>query len=68
MDMCGTPTIFNVPTHVGICVGNIYIGGTGKTPLSILIGKELVKNGKKLYIAEVVVNSNFADSVALNIN
>ena len=26
-----------------VCVGNIYIGGTGKTPTSILIASELVK-------------------------
>ena len=32
---------FNIPI---ICVGNIYIGGTGKTPLSILIANELRKN------------------------
>jgi len=30
-----------------ICVGNIYIGGTGKTPTSILLSKELTKLGKK---------------------
>ena len=30
-----------------ICVGNIYIGGTGKTPLSIYLAKELKKRGKK---------------------
>jgi len=30
-----------------ICVGNIYLGGTGKTPLSILIVQELLKNGKR---------------------
>ena len=35
---------FNIPI---ICVGNIYIGGTGKTPLSILIAKELRKNSLK---------------------
>ena len=29
---------FNVPI---ICVGNIYLGGTGKTPASILIAREL---------------------------
>ena len=34
---------FNIPI---ICVGNIYIGGTGKTPLSLLIFKELIKYKK----------------------
>ena len=29
---------FKIPV---ICVGNIYVGGTGKTPLSIIIAKEL---------------------------
>ena len=35
-------TSFKIPI---ICVGNIYIGGTGKTPVSILIAKELNKLG-----------------------
>ena len=35
---------FNIPV---ICVGNIYLGGTGKTPLSILIAEELIKQQKK---------------------
>jgi tetraacyldisaccharide 4'-kinase len=35
---------FHIPI---ICVGNIYIGGTGKTPTSILLAKELLKIGKK---------------------
>ena len=34
---------FNIPI---ICVGNIYIGGTGKTPASILIANELSNLGK----------------------
>ncbi len=36
---------FNV--HI-ICVGNIYVGGTGKTPLSILLAKELSNRDKKI--------------------
>ena len=35
---------FNIPI---ICVGNIYIGGTGKTPTSIHIAKKLSEEGKK---------------------
>ena len=38
---------FNIPI---ICVGNIYIGGTGKTPLSIEIVKELKMRKKKVVI------------------
>tara|TARA_B100001057_G_scaffold301360_1_gene301549 strand:- start:1040 stop:1969 length:930 start_codon:yes stop_codon:yes gene_type:complete len=30
-----------------ICIGNIYIGGTGKTPTSIFLANELKKIGKK---------------------
>ena len=33
-----------------ICVGNIYIGGTGKTPLTIKIAKNL--NKKKAVIVK----------------
>ena len=59
-----------------ICVGNIYIGGTGKTPLSILIGKELVKNGKKTaivrkfyknhYDEHKLIEENFKDLILKN--
>ena len=37
------PIMFNIPI---ICVGNIYLGGTGKTPLSLLISKELKNKNK----------------------
>ena len=33
---------FKIPV---ICIGNIYVGGTGKTPLCIMISKELSKKG-----------------------
>ena len=35
---------FKIPI---ICVGNIYLGGTGKTPLTITIAKELIKLKRK---------------------
>ena len=35
---------FDIPI---ICVGNIYVGGTGKTPTSIFVAKELKRLGKK---------------------
>lgn len=38
------PIKFNTPT---ICFGNLYIGGTGKTPASIFLAKEFLKLGKK---------------------
>ena len=37
------PTKFKIPI---ICVGNIYLGGTGKTPLSIFLAKEFEIRGK----------------------
>lgn len=41
------PVSFKIPV---ICVGNIYLGGTGKTPTSILIAKELSNLGYKAVI------------------
>ena len=46
---------FNIPI---ICVGNIYVGGTGKTPLTINIAKELAKRGKKPAIVRKYYNSH----------
>ena len=37
------PKKFRIPI---ICVGNIYIGGTGKTPTSIFLANEISKSGK----------------------
>lgn len=37
------PVKFNIPI---ICMGNIYLGGTGKTPSSIFLAKELAALGK----------------------
>ena len=39
--------LFQIPI---ICVGNIYIGGTGKTPTSIFIANEFTKVGKTAII------------------
>ena len=37
---------YQAPCHI-ISIGNLKTGGTGKTPLSILVAKELTKIGKK---------------------
>ena len=34
---------FNIPI---ICVGNIYVGGTGKTPTSIFLANQILNSGK----------------------
>ena len=34
---------FKIPI---ICVGNIYVGGTGKTPLAVVLAKEIKQMGK----------------------
>ena len=40
---------FKIPI---ICVGNIYLGGTGKTPLSIFIAQEMLLIEKKPVIVK----------------
>ena len=47
---------FKIPI---ICVGNIYIGGTGKTPTSIHIANELNKMGKNA----VILRKHYEDQV-----
>ena len=46
---------FDIPI---ICVGNLYLGGTGKTPTSILIAKELLKQRKKPVILRKFYDSH----------
>ena len=55
---------FKIPV---ICVGNIYLGGTGKTPTSILLAKELSKLGKKpLILRKYYKNHNDEYSLIKN--
>jgi tetraacyldisaccharide 4'-kinase len=48
------PLKFNIPI---ICVGNIYIGGTGKTPTTILLANELLNLGKN----PVIIRKYYSD-------
>ncbi len=50
-----TKNSFKIPI---ICIGNIYIGGTGKTPLSIMLVKDLIKLGKKPAIIKKFYSSH----------
>lgn len=47
---------FKIPI---ICVGNIYIGGTGKTPTSIFLAKEISKLGFKTAILRKFYKSHY---------
>ena len=48
--------ILKFPNIKTICVGNIYIGGTGKTPLSIKISKLLNEKNFKTTVAKKFYN------------
>ena len=63
-------TKFKIPI---VCIGNLYIGGTGKTPTSILLSKELSKLGvnpvilRKYYKNQndeyALIKNNFVDLI-----
>jgi len=59
------PIKFNIPI---ICVGNIYIGGTGKTPTSIYLAKELSKSGKNPTIFRKYYKSHFDEHLLIKKN
>ena len=46
------PSKFNIPV---VCIGNIYIGGTGKTPVTIFLAKKILE--KK--INPVIIRKNY---------
>ena len=47
---------FKIPI---ICLGNIYIGGTGKTPASIFLANEILKSGKNPVILRKFYSNQF---------
>ena len=55
-----SPQSYKLPI---ICVGNIYLGGTGKTPLVIEIAKELKKKNRKPAIIK-----NFTLNILMNMS
>lgn len=57
------PTYYKTPI---ICVGNIYVGGTGKTPTSIWIENELNNIGKKAVIIKKFYKSHYDEHNLIN--
>ena len=47
---------FKIPI---ICIGNIYIGGTGKTPTSILLAQEITKLGFRTAILRKLYKNHY---------
>lgn len=56
---------FKIPI---ICVGNIYLGGTGKTPLVIYIAKKLLKYNKNPAIIKKFYSDHFDERELINKN
>ncbi len=56
---------FKIPI---ICVGNIYLGGTGKTPLVIYIAKKLLKYNKNPAIIKKFYSDHFDEHELINKN
>ena len=54
---------FKIPI---ICVGNIYLGGTGKTPLSIMIAHELKKLKRNPAIIKKYYSEHFDEHNLIN--
>lgn len=54
---------FKIPI---VCIGNIYLGGTGKTPLSILVAKELIKHNKKPAVVKKYYREHFDEHALIN--
>ncbi len=60
-----SPQSYKLPI---ICVGNIYLGGTGKTPLVIEIAKELKKKNRKPAIIKKFYSEHFDEHELINKN
>ena len=58
-----SPRKFKIPV---ICVGNIYLGGTGKTPISIEITKELKIKKKKPVIIKKYYKNQYDEHRLIN--
>lgn len=53
------PTEFKIPV---ICIGNIYLGGTGKTPFSIFCANELSAKGKRPVVIKKLYKNHFDEN------
>ena len=56
---------FKIPI---VCIGNIYLGGTGKTPLAIYIAKELQKANLKPAIVKKYYKNHFDEHKLIRSN
>ena len=51
-----------------VCVGNIYIGGTGKTPLTIFLANHFLNSGKKTAIIKKYYSSQIDEHNLIKAN